>query len=118
MAHTKYLNRPYWPKHVDKNKNSKLSFFKKWSHKFDSSSMYCSKFVYHAVKDYNSSIDLDSNITQTTLKGLKDPDSVSYDHYTSYPWMGISPDDIWASNETMPYWIIEAPENLWEVLDH
>jgi hypothetical protein len=100
---------PYWPEDVNKSNYSELEFFQKWSNKYDMDSMYCSKLVYWTFKDFNPDVDLDSNRTEVYVTGL-------HDYYanggTMFSWTGVSPDDIWGSDDTTPYWELVGKENL------
>jgi|GEM_PF-2898449 len=101
----KYKGRSYWPQDVDKNKKSKIQALKEFFDINNSSSMYCSKFVYLVFKDYG--IDLASHRTKTFLYDLKDGLN---------NFVGITPDDIWGSDKTTPYWDLVQPENLWRLI--
>lgn len=90
-ARNRYLGTPYFPKLIDKNKTSNLSFLARWSSKSDISSAYCSKLVWLTFHDYDSHIDLDSNRTKWNRWDLANSDG---------SWIGVSPDDIWGSDRT------------------
>jgi hypothetical protein len=100
-----YVGRSYWPKNVSKG-TSGIQFFKKWADINDGDSMYCSKFVYHVFKSYGN-IDLNSHRTKVWLWELKD-------RYGNF--VGITPDDIWASDRTSRYWDLAQPNSLWELI--
>ena len=100
-----YIGRSYWPKNIDKNKKSETQALKEFFDINNSSSMYCSKFVYLVFRDYG--IDLASHRTRTWLSDLKD---------WKRDFIGITPDDIWGSDKTSPYWDLVQPENLWRMI--
>lgn len=113
-ARDRYLGIDYWPNYVDSEEQSSLDFFAKWSNKNDFDSMYCSKLVYWAFKDYAPNVNLDSNRTRVFVSKLRNSRSSGENPRS---WMGVSPDDIWGSNDTETYWELEAPENLYAELN-
>ena len=109
IKYARDLKMPYWPDEVNKSNYSELEYYEKWSDKYDMDSMYCSKLVYWTFKDFNPDVDLDSNRTEVYVTGL-------HDYYanggTMWSWIGVSPDDIWGSDDTTPYWDLVGKENL------
>ena len=89
-AKAKYQTIPYLPQ-WNKNANSKMSFLQRWSRKDCLDSIYCSKLVWLAFYDY-AGIDLDSNRTKWNYLDLQERNNSC--------WVGVSPDDIWGSDET------------------
>jgi len=89
-ARAKYRTTPYFPQ-WNKNTNSDMSFLQRWSRKDYLDSMYCSKLVWLAFYDY-AGIDLDSNRTRWNYADLQERNNSG--------WVGVSPDDIWGSDET------------------
>lgn len=102
-----YVGRSYWPKNVNKNEKSQLDALKEFFDINNSSSMYCSKFVYLVFRDYG--INLSSHRTKTWLSSLKD---------WSNNFIGITPDDIWRSDKTSQYWDLVQPDFLFRLLDN
>lgn len=87
-----YKGKKYWPSSCAKGGVAPVNFLFKWLNINDFDSMYCSKFVYKVFKDSN--IDLNSHRTHTTVSTLRD---------SSSNMCGITPDDIWGSDQTTPY---------------
>lgn len=108
-AYDKYRSFSYWPQYVDSSITTKLNFFSDWSDKNDKDSMYCSKLVYWTFKDANSSVNLDSDRTQIYVPGLYNGGTTN----RKYGWIGVSPDDIWGSDDTSEYWELVSAENLY-----
>jgi uncharacterized protein YycO len=99
-AIARFRRTPYFPT-VGKNYAS-LDFYRQWSDKHDTSSMYCSKLVWRTFYDYFG-IDLDSDRTKCYVSRLKNRDG---------SWIGVSPDDIWGSNDTSEWWDLSQEGQL------
>lgn len=96
-----YRYRPYIPS-LSIAAYSPADFALKWSNKYDMASIYCSKLVYLCYK-FNPFVqkDLDTGITgcysKSTLVEDERPWTASV-----FNWIGVSPDDIYYSDELGP----------------
>ena len=90
---------PYWPK-VSKS----LDYMRIWSDKNDSRSMYCSKLVWKTFRTWGET-DLDSNITCSYSMGQRDG-------LNPRAWIGVSPDDVYASRALGDEYNLLGKENL------
>jgi hypothetical protein len=96
-----YQGKPYIPNLLIAS-YSLTYFLWKWGYKYDMDSMYCSKLVYLVYKN-NPYVkkDLDTGITgcisNDTLVESERPWTASV-----FNWVGVSPDDIYYSDELGP----------------
>lgn len=105
----KYNGRAYFPRFFYSGM-ARNGFIKRWSDKWDSESMYCSKLVWRIF--YDAGVDLDSDRTTslvgdtyhsaTTDDGRKNPNA----------WIGVSGDDIYYSNKLGYDIVLIGAENL------
>ena len=106
----KYL--PEKEKETTNSLQDTISFVRLWSDKYDLSSMYCSKLVWHVFRktrnDFGEKINLDANVTVLKtfnnvggqlldLTSIVSNDRDDYGDLISNAYIGVTPDDIYAS---------------------
>ena len=107
-AKSAYAGRiPYFPRASTRDM-TKPEYVRKWSNKWDKDSMYCSKLVWWTF--YPEGINLDSNRTRSITYG--ESDVTDRGKYVKYAWVGVSPDDIYYSNQLGKDITLKGDESL------
>ncbi|MBU0686799.1 MAG: hypothetical protein KKB81_02985 [Candidatus Margulisbacteria bacterium] len=107
----KYRGIPYFPKNISTDAMSPYHYLRKWSDKDDFDSMYCSKLVYWTFYPLNVDLDSDRTMSQTMP-------NMTWEYKDGRPiysaWIGVSPDDIYYSEQLSADIFYDGLENLSE----